>query len=119
MEAVLARSLTEFTRYGSSVHKQVYVYGGLDVGPIVLERNFGFAWGVGGWLLWPFLQHIGEEAAAKLRARIVAELNTTFASRYAKEISLTQALDPAEIAVYGRRSTGSKYLINPAKTSAA
>jgi NADPH2:quinone reductase len=119
MEAVLARSLTEFTRYGSSVHKQVYVYGGLDVGPIVLERNFGFAWGVGGWLLWPFLQHIGEEAAAKLRARIVAELNTTFASRYAKEISLTQALDPAEIAVYGRRSTGAKYLINPAKTSAA
>jgi NADPH2:quinone reductase len=119
MEATLARSLTEYTRYGSNVHKQLYVYGGLDLGPIVLERNFGFAWSVGGWLLWPFLQRIGEEAAAKLRARIVAELKTTFASRYAKEISLAQALDPAEIAVYGQRNTGAKYLINPAKTSAA
>jgi NADPH2:quinone reductase len=118
MEAVQSRSLTEYTRYGSSVHKQVYVYGGLDLGPIVLERSFGFAWGVGGWLLWPFLQSIGPEAPAKLRARIVAELKTTFASHYAKEISLAEALDPAQIAVYGTRATGAKYLINPARTPA-
>jgi NADPH2:quinone reductase len=90
-----------------------------DLVQIVLDRNFGFAWGGGGWLLWPLLQKIGPDAAAKLRARIAAELKTTFASHYAKEISLAETLDPAEIAVYGRRTTGAKYLINPAKASTA
>jgi NADPH2:quinone reductase len=119
MEAVLSRSSREYSRYGSMVHKQVYVYGMLDPGPIVIQRNAGFAFGVGGWLLWPFLEKIGPDAAAKLRARIVAELRTTFASRYAKEVSLAEALSLDEIAVYAKRATGAKYLVNPNKGSAA
>ena len=119
MEAALSRSATEYSRYGSTTHKQVYIYGGLDMGPTVLNRSFGFAWGVGGWLLWPFLQKIGPEGTAKLHARIVAELRTTFASHYTKEISLAEALRLEEIAVYAKRTTGAKYLINPNKGAAA
>ena len=115
MEAAANRSATEYSRYGSTTHKQVYVYGMLDAGPVVLNRNFGFAWGVGGWLLWPFLQKIGPAAAQKLRERVVAELKTTFASHYTREVSLAEALRLEEIAVYGKRSTGEKYLINPNK----
>ncbi len=119
MEAALTRSATEYSRYGSTTHKQVYIYGGLDTGPTVLNRGFGFAWGVGGWLLWPFLHKIGPAAAQKLRERVVAELKTTFASHYTKEISLAEALRLEEIAVYGRRATGEKYLINPNRGVAA
>jgi NADPH2:quinone reductase len=119
MEAALTRSAKAYSRYGSPTHKQVYIYGALDPGPMVLNRNFGFAFGIGGWLLWPFLDKIGPAAAATLRQRIVAELKTTFASHYNKEISLAEALQLEEIAVYGRRSTGSKYLLNPNKETAA
>jgi NADPH2:quinone reductase len=119
MEAALTRSAKEYSRYGSTTHKQVYIYGALDTGPTVLDRNFGFAFGIGGWLLWPFLEKIGPAAAAMLRQRIVAELKTTFASRYTKEISLVEALRLEEIAVYRKRSTGAKYLINPNKGIAA
>ena len=115
MEAALTRSATEYSRYGSSTHKQVYIYGALDVTPTVLARNFGFAWSIGGWLLWPFLHKIGPPAVQKLRERIIAELKTTFASHYTKEISLAEALRLDEIAIYGKRSTGTKYLINPNK----
>ena len=41
----------EYSRYGSNVHKQVYIYGALDTSPTILTRNFGMAWGIGGWLL--------------------------------------------------------------------
>ena len=115
MEAALGRTAKEYSRYGSTTHKQVYIYGGLDTGPTEIQRNFGMAWGVGGWLLFPFLQRIGPHAAEALRKRVVAELKTTFASRYSKEISLAQALQPGEIAVYGQRATGTKYLVNPNK----
>jgi NADPH2:quinone reductase len=117
MEAALNRSATEYSRYGSTTHKQVYIYGGLDTGPTEFVRNFGFSWGMGGWLLFPFLQRIGEPAARTLRQRVAAELKTTFASSYSKEISLAQALQPEAIAVYGQRSTGTKYLINPNKVA--
>ncbi|TSH88257.1 zinc-binding dehydrogenase [Verticiella sediminum] len=113
METVLNRSATEYSRYGSPVHKQVYLYGNLDRGPTVIERGFGMAWGVGGWLLTPFLQRIGLEATQRLRARVAAELRTTFASRYTDEISLADALKPEVIARYGKAATGSKFLINP------
>jgi NADPH2:quinone reductase len=119
MEAALNRSANEYSRYGSTTHKQVYIYGGLDTGPTVLNRSFGFAWSIGGWLLWPFLRKIGPETEQRLRERVVAELKTTFASHYTKEISLAEALRLEEIAVYGRRATGAKYLINPNKDIAA
>ncbi len=113
METALNRAATEYSRYGSATHKQVYIYGGLDTGPTLLNRSFGFAWGVGGWLLWPFLHSIGPAAAQALRERVVAELRTTFASRYTTEVSLSGALQLDAIRVYGARATGAKYLINP------
>ena len=115
MEAALNRIATEYSRYGSPIHKQVYIYGGLNTSPTEFVRNFGFSWGMGGWLLFPFLQKIGAEAAQTLRNRVAAELKTTFASSYSKEISLLEALQPEAIAVYGQRATGAKYLINPNK----
>lgn len=104
-----------FNRYGSNVHKQVYIYGGLDTSPTVLHRSYGLAWGLGGWLLTPFLERVGPEAAEHLRQRVADEVTTTFASDYAREISLAEALDLDNIAVYNRRATGEKYLINPNK----
>jgi NADPH2:quinone reductase len=115
MEAALTRTAKEYSRYGSTTHKQVYIYGGLDRGPTQFHRTFGMAWGIGGWLLTPFLQKIGVEAAQTLRERVAAEITSTFASTYTKEVSLAEALRPEEIAVYGRQATGAKYLINPNK----
>lgn len=115
MEAALMRSSTSYQRYGSTTHKQVYLYGMLDTGPTILKRSYGAAWGVGGWLLPIFMQRIGSEATLRLQARVAAELKTTFASRYTREVSLAEALHLPEIAAYGRRSTGEKFLINPQK----
>jgi NADPH:quinone reductase len=115
MEIAANRTAKEYSRYGSTVHKQVYIYGGLDRSPTTFTRAFGMAWGIGGWLLTPFLQKIGFEAAQKLRQRVAAEIKTTFASTYTKEVSLAGALDLKEIAVYGKMGTGAKYLINPSK----
>jgi hypothetical protein len=114
MEAAINKSgKYPYSRYGSTVHKQVYLYGTLDPSPTVLSRNFGVAYSVGGWLLMPFLQKIGPAAEAKLRERIVAELKTTFARHYTKVVTLAEALDPANIAVYVKRATGERFLINP------
>src|ERR1700738_1510241 len=115
MEVAINKTAKEYSRYGSNVHKQVYVYGGLDVRPIELPRGFGMAWGVGGWLLFPFLMKIGQADGAKLRQRVVDELKTTFASHYTKIVSLQEALQLNHIATYGKRATGEKYLINPNK----
>jgi NADPH:quinone reductase-like Zn-dependent oxidoreductase len=115
MEAAINRRAREYSRYGSSVHKQVYVYGSLDPGPIELRRSFGMAWGVGGWLLFPFLMKIGSEGRQKLRERVASELKTTFASHYTKVVSLAEALDLANLAIYAKRATGEKFLINPHK----
>ena len=113
MEAALNRTAKEYSRYGSTTHKQVYLYGGLDTSATEFHRSFGMAWGIGGWLLFPFMQKIGAAGTQALKARVAAELKTTFASHYAKEISLAQALQLDTIAAYGQRATGSKYLINP------
>jgi NADPH:quinone reductase-like Zn-dependent oxidoreductase len=115
MEAAINKTAKAYSRYGSNVHKQVYIYGSLDPGPVVLNRAFGMAWGVGGWLLFPFLQKIGPAEGARLRQRVVAELKTTFASHYTQVVSLQEALQPSHIAVYAKRATGEKYLINPNK----
>ncbi len=115
MEVAANRKATSYSRYGSSTHKQVYIYGGLDTRPTELGRSFGMAWGLGGWLLTPFLMKIGPEAAQKLRQRVASELKTTFASHYTAEISLAEALKPEVIAAYNRRATGEKYLICPNK----
>ena len=113
MESAINRNAKEYSRYGSTVYKQVYVYGSLDTRPLEIRRTFGMAWGVGGWLLFPFLQKIGEPAAQALRARVAAELKTTFASHYARTVSLAGALSADTIAFYGQRNTGAKVLIDP------
>jgi NADPH:quinone reductase-like Zn-dependent oxidoreductase len=115
MEVALNKTAKEYSRYGSTTHKQVYIYGSLNTAPVELVRNYGMAWGVGGWLLTPFLQKIGRSEQARLRERVVKSLKTTFTSHYTKTVSLTEALDLANIAVYGKRATGEKYLINPNK----
>jgi NADPH:quinone reductase-like Zn-dependent oxidoreductase len=113
MEAVASRSAKEYTRYGSSIHKQVYIYGGLNSGPTELSRSYGMLWGVGGWLLTPLLEKIGPAETERLRQRVAREIKTTFVSHYSKVVSLAGALAPDAIATYNRRSTGEKYLINP------
>jgi NADPH:quinone reductase-like Zn-dependent oxidoreductase len=115
MEAAINRDAKVYTRYGSNVHKQVYIYGGLDPGPLELVRNFGMIWGVGGWLLTPFLMKISAADRQRLRERVAGELKTTFASHYTKVVSLAEALDPANLAEYAKRATGEKFLINPHK----
>jgi NADPH:quinone reductase len=113
METALNKTAKEYSRYGSPVHKQVYLYGMLDTSPVEINRAFGMAWGVGGWLLFPFLGKLSAEQNARLRARVADELTTTFASHYSNEVSLAQALTQEPIQAYGQRATGSKYLINP------
>ena len=115
MEAALLKKMSQYSRYGSPVHKQVYVYGALGPGPIELNRSFGMAWGVGGWLVTPFLQKLGPAGTQRLKDRVAAELKTTFASSYAGEVSLVEALQLESIAVYSKAATGKKYLINPNK----
>lgn len=65
METAITSTSKEFNRYGSTTHKQVYLYGGLDRSPTEIVRNFGMAWGVGGWLLFPFLHRIGKEETTR------------------------------------------------------
>jgi NADPH:quinone reductase len=113
MEAAANASATEYSRYGSTVHKQVYIYGGLDRSPTELTRNFGMAWGIGGWLLTPFLGKLGLAGMQRLRERVVAELTTTFASHYTDEVSLAGALNLDAIKTYARQATGQKFLIRP------
>jgi NADPH:quinone reductase-like Zn-dependent oxidoreductase len=115
MEIAAVKRMKEYSRYGSTTYKQVYIYGGLNTGPTELNRAFGMSWGLGGWLLTPFLMKIGPVEGQKLRQRVADELKTTFASHYTKEISLAEALQPEIIAAYNKRATGEKYLINPAK----
>jgi NADPH2:quinone reductase len=115
MEAAANRTATDFSRYGSSTHKQVYIYGGLERSQTTLSRNFGMAWGIGGWLLPYFLERVGPEVAQRLRERVAAEIKTTFASSYAKEVSLAEAVSLDAISVYGLQATQSKYLVRPNK----
>jgi NADPH:quinone reductase len=113
MEEAANATAKEYSRYGSTVHKQVYIYGGLDTRPTTLTRDFGMAWGVGGWLLTPFLQSIGAEAFGRLRARVAAELTSTFASTYTREVSLAGMLRPDAFHAYVKRATGEKFLVTP------
>jgi NADPH2:quinone reductase len=113
MEAALNRNAKEYSRYGSATHKQVYLYGSLDTGPTEFSRNFGMTWGMGGWLLFPFLQKVGPARAQELKSRVAAELKTTFASHYSQRLSMAEALRLDNIAVYNKRATGEKVLIEP------
>jgi NADPH2:quinone reductase len=113
MEEAANSTAAEYSRYGSTVHKQVYIYGGLDTSPTVLTRTYGMAWGLGGWLLTQFLQTAGAETIGRLRARVAAELTSTFASTYTREVSLAEMLTPDAFNGYLKRATGEKFLVTP------
>ncbi len=115
MEIAANKTAKVYSRYGSDVYKQVYIYGSLDTGPTIINRSFGMTWGIGGWLLFPFLQKIGPADGARLRQRVMDELKTTFASHYTRVISLQETLQLANVAVYNKRATGEKFLIDPSK----
>ncbi|HIK71466.1 MAG TPA: NADH oxidase [Pseudomonadales bacterium] len=113
MEAAQAAKMGEFSRYGSTQHKQLYIYGGLDRSPTTFNRSFGMAWGLGGWLLTPFLQKIGPAAAQVLRQRVADEITTTFSSHYTQAVSLPEMLARENIEVYARQATREKFLVTP------
>lgn len=116
MEQVAISNAANYSRYGSTVHKQVYSYGRLNTSPTILNRsNYGSAWGISGWLLMPFLHKIGPADAQRLRDRVAAEIKTTFASHYTQEISLREVLQLDVVAAYNKRATGEKFLIVPQK----
>ena len=115
MEVAANKAAKEYSRYGSDTYKQVYIYGGLDPSPTVLKRAYGMSWGLGGWLLTPMIGKIGMERFQQMRARVAAEITTTFASSYAAEISLEEMLQPDIIKAYAKQATGQKYLVNPNK----
>jgi NADPH:quinone reductase-like Zn-dependent oxidoreductase len=113
METAILANGGVVERYGSAVHKQVYIYGSLDIGPTEITRSFGLAWGVGGWLLTPFLKRIGPAQAQALREEVASQVKTTFASHYTRAVSLSGALQLDALAAYGKRATGQKFLIKP------
>ncbi len=115
MEAAAARTGAGFSVYGSTVWKQVYIYGGLDTGPTEFNRSFGLYWGICGFLLTPYLMKVGGEEVGAMRARVIADRNTVFASSYTSEVSLTGMLDPEAAKAYQAKATGSKFLLNPSK----
>jgi NADPH:quinone reductase-like Zn-dependent oxidoreductase len=114
IEAASAASMSEYSRYGSTTHKQVYIYGGLDTSPTVLTRGFGFAWGVSGWLVSSFLQGVSPTEFQALRQRVAAGLDSTFLSTYTKDVSLAEALQADALIGYSKKATGEKYLVTPA-----
>jgi len=115
MEIAANKTAKEFSRYGSDTYKQVYIYGGLDQTPTVLNRSFGMQWGLGGWLLTPMIGRIGMERFGQMRERVAKEITTTFASHYTQEISFEEMLQPDIIEAYAKQGTGAKYLVNPHK----
>ena len=115
MEASGSKDATGFNTYGSDSNKQVYIYGGLDFSPTILNRAYGMTWGIGGWLLMRFLGKLDKKRVGELYQKVATEINTTFASSYSKELSLEEALQPENVALYNAKKTGSKYLIVPNK----
>ena len=73
------------------------------------------AWSMGGWLVFPALQKLGPDVTLRLKQRVARELTTTFASHYARVISLPEVLHLDTIAVYNKRATGEKFLIDPSR----
>jgi len=116
MEAAIKRRPGQaVSRYGSDVLKQLYVYGSLDPRPIEIPRDVGVAWAAGGWLLLRYLKVASQPTLDRLKARVAAEITTTFASRYARSVSLTEVISPEVLKICARPATGMKLLIEPWK----
>ncbi|MAJ86676.1 MAG: NADH oxidase [Cellvibrionales bacterium TMED148] len=115
MEIAANKTAKQFSRYGSDIHKQVYIYGGLDHSPTILNRSYGMQWGLGGWLLMPMIAKIGSERFQQMRNRVAKEIKTTFFSQYSTEVSFEEMLEPDNIRAYAKQATGGKYLVAPHK----
>ncbi len=115
MEISANKTAKEYSRYGSDTYKQVYIYGGLDQSPTILNRSFGMQWGLGGWLLTPMIGKFGTTKFQQMRERVTKEIKTTFASHYTQEISFEEMLQPETIKAYAKQATGEKYLVSPHK----
>ncbi len=113
MEQAALRTPSDYSVYGSTRFKQVYIYGRLDTSQTTLNMSYGFSWSLGAWLLPRFLEKAGMETAVRLRQRVANELTTTFASHYTDEISLVDALDADVARRYNAKKTGEKFLIIP------
>lgn len=116
MEIAANKTAKEYSRYGSDTFKQVYIYGGLDQSPTILNRSFGMQWALGGWLLTPMIGKIGMERFQQMRERVAKEIKTTFGSHYTQEISFEEMLQPETIKAYAKQATGEKYLVTPHKS---
>lgn len=112
MEAAASRGAA-FSRYGSSEAKKVCIYGALDLGPTILNRAFGLTWDLSGWLLTPFMMKAGPEVVGRMRARVMKDLTTTFASHYKAHVTLEGMLTKEAVSEYNARRTGEKYLVTP------
>ncbi|NJM51187.1 MAG: NADH oxidase [Sphingomonadales bacterium] len=113
MEQAAAKRGAEFSVYGSTVNKQVYIYGRLDTGETILTSGYGLYWGLGGWLLTPHLEKVGMQRMMEMRALSVEERNGIFASDYTRQISLTDMTDPDIARAFEKKATGEKFLVNP------
>ena len=108
---IAAAQTGPWSRYGSEQAKQAYIYGQLDLGPTELTRGYGWVWSVSGWLLTPFMNRAGSERVARMRDRVVKEIDTTFRSHYSSRMSLREALSVGAVREYGARKTGQKTLL--------
>lgn len=115
MEQALLRTPQPYSIYGTTVQKQVYIYGSLDFAPTTLNRAYGMTWSVGGWLLTNFLAKAGMEKIVELQTRVATELKTTFASSYTSELSFAEMLSADIAKQYNAKTTGEKYLLCPQK----
>lgn len=113
MERVGSKDAVGFNTYGSPSNKQVYIYGGLDFSPTILNRAYGMTWSIGGFLLMQFLSKVTPQRVGELHARVANEIDTTFASHFSDVINFEQAMTPSVIHKYNAKKTGEKFLINP------
>ncbi|MBY6201442.1 zinc-binding dehydrogenase [Maritalea mobilis] len=113
MERVASEQMTEYSRYGSTQMKRMFIYGRLDTSPTVLTPSYGFGWTLSGWLLFPFLQSIGHQAMGRMRQRVRDNLTTTFASHYKTRVTLEEMLTKDAVLDYRAMRTGEKYLVTP------
>lgn len=113
MEQVAVSQMSEYSRYGSNQHKQMFIYGRLDLGPTILTPSYGFGWTLSGWLLTPFLAKAGMETVMRMRQRVLDNLTTTFASSYKRRVNLEEMLTKEAVTDYRQMKTGEKYLVTP------
>ena len=113
MEYSASRSAQAYSRYGTAIHKQLYFFGGLDPAAVTFQRNFGMAWGMGGWLLQTALARFGVERSNVLKRRVRDQLAQLFASSFHKQIALSDMLAAEHYGVFTRLATGQKFLVRP------